>query len=463
MEIIKLKAILAELVSYMENVVPYASAFASTIEGRRVGASSYDKSVSIEPKSGGVTLTCFTGNHFVERSVSDVSQENLKKTADLLLADCQQARINKDSKIVINAGEKISQDFYVEMQENPLDLNLAETLDLAQERRIKIQKLHENIVNCGVRYSFDSKQELFVNRHKTLFQELNRWTSMFYAVFSKDGKSSQIWGGHSLHGGAEHRHMDESYIKKSIADGALLMDAERIKPGTYDCIFSPEMSGMFAHEAFGHGTETDMYLKNRAKGKEYMQKQVASKIVNMYDDANLFPQSGAYYFDNEGNMATSTQIIKDGILVSGMTDLNSATRLNYKPTPNSRRESYNHKVYARMTNTYFAGGGDTLNEMIASIKHGFLVDYPSNGMEDPKGWGIQFEGMYAREIVNGKLTDKYFTPVLVTGYVPDMLMSISMLGTEVKMAGLGMCGKGDKEWVKVSDGGPYMKLKARLA
>ena len=28
--------------------------------------------------------------------------------------------------------------------------------------------------------------------------------------------------------------------------------------------------------------------------------------------------------------------------------------------------------------------------------------------------------------------------------------------------GNGACGKGHKEWVKVADGGPYLKTKARL-
>jgi TldD protein len=83
-------------------------------------------------------------------------------------------------------------------------------------------------------------------------------------------------------------------------------------------------------------------------------------------------------------------------------------------------------------------------------------------MEDPKGWGIQLEGFMAREIRNGKLTGKVFSPVIVTGYVPDLLQSIDMVGKHLHISGLGTCGKGHKEWVKVTDGGPYLKLRARL-
>ena len=84
-------------------------------------------------------------------------------------------------------------------------------------------------------------------------------------------------------------------------------------------------------------------------------------------------------------------------------------------------------------------------------------------MEDPKGWGIQLEGLYLERISSGKLTGQIFSPVIVTGYVPDLLCSIDMVGNESEMSTLGMCGKGYKEWVKVTDGGPYLRLKARIA
>ena len=83
-------------------------------------------------------------------------------------------------------------------------------------------------------------------------------------------------------------------------------------------------------------------------------------------------------------------------------------------------------------------------------------------MEDPKNWGIQCMVNIAREIKDGKLTGSVYSPIVLTGYVPDLLKSISMMSDEVKLSGGGFCGKGYKEWVKVSDGGPYMKARIRL-
>ena len=37
-----------------------------------------------------------------------------------------------------------------------------------------------------------------------------------------------------------------------------------------------------------------------------------------------------------------------------------------------------------------------------------------------------------------------------------------MVSDKEELFGSGMCGKGHKEWVKVSDGGPYLKCKVMI-
>ena len=85
-----------------------------------------------------------------------------------------------------------------------------------------------------------------------------------------------------------------------------------------------------------------------------------------------------------------------------------------------------------------------------------------SGMEDPKHWGIQCIVSRGYEIIDGKLTGKVISPVIMTGYVPDLLGSISMASTDYESHGNGACGKGHKEWVKTVDGGPYLKAVAKL-
>ena len=155
-------------------------------------------------------------------------------------------------------------------------------------------------------------------------------------------------------------------------------------------------------------------------------------------------------------------IIDKGILRKGLSDTQTAMHLGTVPTGNARRESYERKAYTRMTNTYFEPGESTMEEMIASIEDGFLLQGFESGMEDPKNWGIQCMVTSAKEIKNGKLTGKIYSPIVMTGYVPDLLKSITMVSKDLVLSGSGYCGKGYKEFVKTSTGGPAIKARVRL-
>ena len=50
----------------------------------------------------------------------------------------------------------------------------------------------------------------------------------------------------------------------------------------------------------------------------------------------------------------------------------------------------------------------------------------------------------------------------MSGYVPDLLKSITMISDTFEVIGSGSCGKGYKEWVRVSDGGPALKARVKL-
>ena len=115
-----------------------------------------------------------------------------------------------------------------------------------------------------------------------------------------------------------------------------------------------------------------------------------------------------------------------------------------------------------MTNTYFEKGTSKLEDMIKSIKHGYYLAETNNGMEDPKNWQIQCTAEYGLEIKDGKFTGNIVSPVVISGYVPDVLESISMVSDEFRLDGAGYCGKGHKEWVRVCDGGPHLKARVKL-
>ena len=320
----------------------------------------------------------------------------------------------------------------------------------------------EHILNAMVGVGTLEVSKLFVSENRELDQNYTWVNGMMVVIYRDHDKVVQVY-----------KSSNDSCIGTAMEglppqiDGMLhladkLTQAKPITPGVYDVITDPSITGLIAHEAFGHGVEMDQFVKDRALAKEYVGKFVASPICNMRDGAASVVSAASYFFDDDGVLAGDTQIIKDGILLTGISDLASAVQLGTAPTGNGRRESTRRKAYARMTNTFFEKGTDKLEDMIASIDHGYMLFETDNGMEDPKNWAIQCVAQYGIEIVNGKLTDNYVSPVVMSGYVPDLLKSISMVSDDFKVVGAGSCGKGYKEWVRVSDGGPALKVKVKL-
>ncbi len=319
-----------------------------------------------------------------------------------------------------------------------------------------------HLVDCTLSAQSTHVCKLFLTKNRDLRQSYVYSEGSVMTVASDGEKSGMGYRGLSGRCGPELFDGFPAALEEALKDAADVLSAERVVPGEYEIIADPEVAGLIAHEAFGHGVEMDMFVKNRALGADYIGKRVGSDLVTMHEGALAACEVSSYAFDDEGNPAGDVVEIDHGILKTGICDALSALRLGVAPTGNGKRENFEHKAYTRMTNTVFEAGDSTLEEMIASIRHGYLLRGSESGMEDPKHWGIQCIVSRGYEIRDGRLTGKVVAPVVLTGYVPDLLGSVSMLGTQVSVFGTGGCGKGTKEWVKVSDGGPYLKARAIL-
>lgn len=359
--------------------------------------------------------------------------------------------------------EKDNGEFLSEVK-NPLEEDKAseilEKLTLAHD---KAKEKYSQIISLYCDFSITQVNKMFLSKNKDLYQSYvySVLSSTAFAANENDNKVDFMSKSGMV--GSEILDDLEEIVNEACERAEELLKSEKVIPGTYDIICDPDFTGLIAHEAFGHGAEMDMYVKRRAKGQEFTNERVASDKVFMHDGAKSAQEVSSYLFDDEGNRGCDTLIIDRGILKQGMCDELSSILLDTHPTGNGKRESYKRKAYTRMTNTFFQEGEDSLEDMIKSIENGYLLEGFSSGMEDPKNWGIQCVAAKGREIKNGELTGKIVSPVYLTGYVPDLLKSISMVSKGLKLSGAGFCGKGVKEWVKTSTGGSYIKAKGVLS
>ena len=452
------KALVAEL----KKKYDYVSVLGVDVKARSISVSSKLTNISsgMDTECGFVVKAAGDGV-FYEYSLDDI-HGNLQE----LVKEIERSfRFSKALGAAPIGVHDLSDEPLIQSFHRPSDLEAysdEELLSFCRSTRDSVSARSKNLRNVSVNLYTMETSKLFISPNRELDQNYAWVNGRLTVVYQEDGKTVQ-------HGDGENETTLSAVMEKlpGVADKVLyeahmLTTAKPMVPGTYDIVTDTEMTGLICHEAFGHGVEMDMFVKDRALAKDYVGKYVASPIVNMRDGAASTLSAGSYFFDDEGVLAGDTQIIKDGILVTGISDLSSALELGTAPTGNGRRESSRRKAYARMSNTFIEPGADSFEDMIASIDHGYYVCQCDNGMEDPKNWAIQCVAKYAVEIVDGKLTDNWFAPVIISGYVPDLLKSISMVSKNHKIVGAGMCGKGYKEWVRVSDGGPCVKARAKL-
>jgi TldD protein len=329
---------------------------------------------------------------------------------------------------------------------------------------LRDRALAQSSLLADIRLVFEevTVRKLFLSGRREL-EQAYLWSQGSLIPMVRRGEDTRyVHEGFSGLKGGELLEEMEAALPQTVTLAEELLSAGRVSPGTYDVILSPEIAGLLAHEAFGHGVEADMFVKGRARAAAYLGAPVASERVTLRDGARAAEQVGSYWFDDEGTLGGDTVIVERGVMRAGISDLLSALALGTPPTGHGRRESFERKAYARMANTFFAGGPDRLEDMIASISHGYLLEKFSSGMEDPRNWGLQGIVLYGREIAGGRLTGRLVSPVIMTGYVPDVLGSVSGATPEVQLIGVGMCGKGHKEYVKNSMGGPHLKCRLRL-
>ena len=449
----------------------YASLLATDNKGLSLRISQRSKSVSnrnLSTERGIVVRVCKNG-HYMEAAFDDIDTSEPGKSVEKIRSAfaAQEKLLAATATDIYETGtpEDSPLKIFVEKEAEllPEEADISSLVERFTAMSDRGMKEIEAVLDVILTVKATHISKLFMTKNRDLRQSYVHTEGVGVAYAPSESGEIKFWyDGVSGCGGLEILDGLDDILARAPKVMKELRTAGKVEPGEYEIITTPDISGLIAHEAFGHGVEMDMFVKNRALGKDYIGKRVGSDLVTMHEGALCDESVTAYAFDDEGTPAGDVIEIDHGILKSGVCDMLSALRLGCEPTGNGKRENFAHKAYARMTNTVFDSGKDSLDDMIASVKKGYLLDGTESGMEDPKHWGIQCIVSRGYEIIDGKLTGKVVSPVIMTGYVPDLLGNISMASTDREVHGTGACGKGYKEWVKVADGGPYLKTRARL-
>ncbi len=346
------------------------------------------------------------------------------------------------------------------VEKSALDIPLARKKQFLDEYNEIIWST-PRIQTSTISYSDSYKKVIFANSEGSYIEQTKPDLSIRIIVVAREGNEVQqahlslgSRGDFTLIEGL-HRQVEE--IAKRAVE---LLSAPQIKGGEYTVICDPVLAGVFAHEAFGHLSESDFVYENE-KLREIMVlgRKFGEKHLNIVDGAAVPGLRGSYKYDDEGVPASKTYLIREGILVGRLHSRETAAKMGESPTGNARALDYRFQPIVRMTNTFIEPGEASFEDLIAEVKEGVYVKNWYGGMTSMEMF--TFSAGEAYMIRNGKIAE-LLRPVVLTGNVFTTLANIDAIGNDLEMNQGGGCGKGEQVPLPVSNGSPHIRIQKCL-
>jgi TldD protein len=344
---------------------------------------------------------------------------------------------------------------------NPTTKPLAEKKQLLDEYNELIwrtPKLQTSVIGYGDSH----KKTIFISSEGSFItQERSDINLRLSAVATGNGEVQQA----GLSVGSPGDFKAISSLHQQVAGMAKraveLLSSPQVKGGEYTVVLDPILAGVFAHEAFGHLSESDFVYENeRLRQLMVLGKRFGSERLNIVDSAATPGLRGSYKYDDEGVPAVKNYLIREGRLVGRLHSRETAARMGEKPTGNARALNYHYPPIVRMTNTYIEPGSISFDDIIAEIKEGVYAKNWFGGTTAMEMF--TFSAGEAYMIRNGKLAEA-LRPVVLTGNVFITLNNIDAIGNDLEMNQGGGCGKGMQVPLPVANGSPHIRIQKCLA
>lgn len=354
---------------------------------------------------------------------------------------------------------------------DPRLVSLTQKKQLCDRYNQILRHVDPRITTTSVRYGDSTQRIILATSEGTLIEQA--WTDMEMR-FSATARNGELVQTGRETTGSRKAYEDLINLDEQVQDAArravTALSLPPVKGGTYTVVIDPILTGLFVHEAFGHLSEADMAYENPDILEAMsMGRQFGPEELQIFDGAAPTPPShlyegeteggwhrGSYFYDDEGTPATTTQLIKDGILVGRLHSRETAGKLEETPTGNARCLNYYYPPIVRMTNTWIERGETPVEDLFSGIKEGVYARNWLGGMTN--GEMFTFSAGEAWMIRNGKITEPV-RDVTLSGNVFTTLADIEAIGDDFYWDESGGCGKAGQSGLPVGCGGPSLRIR----
>lgn len=235
--------------------------------------------------------------------------------------------------------------------------------------------------------------------------------------------------------------------------------AEVVKAGRYRVLVDNEMSGLLAHESFGHLTEYDLMTTGWSVLNERLGDRLADERLNIVDAPT--PAGGGRVgvhvaVDDEGTRGHDVRILDRGVFKSAMHQRDSAQATHAAPTGNGRALSVRFPPIVRMRNTFVEPGDMSVEEAIESLGDGIYLCGGRGGSPHSDG-SFMFTSSHGYRVEAGRIVAPIKGTSMV-GNILHFLPHIEGITKDFRMFSntFAGCGKWDQSYLHVAMGGPHI-------
>lgn len=360
---------------------------------------------------------------------------------------------NMTKPVKLAKTEIVKDVFSPKLDEDPRKISLSEKMALLKKYN-DIPLSQVKVVTTSTGYREVSRKKFYLSSEGGRIQEDLVTTGIRGLITAKDGNLTQNIrvgiGGSDGFGRIRDREEHFEKQTKLVLD---LLSARPVKSGRYNCVVNPDLSGVFAHEAFGHFSEADIVETLPAmRLKMKIGAALGNEILNIKDDATQRGQLGFYKYDDEGVAVRPVQLIKNGILTGRLHSRRTSAEFGEPLSGHCVAEDFRFAPIIRMGTTFIEPGDKTLEELIQLLGDGLYLSDAKGGQT--AGENFTFGANYGYEVKNGKIGGMV-RDINISGNLYQTLMDISAVGNDLKLSEVGGCGKGQSN-IRSCNGGPHI-------
>jgi TldD protein len=340
----------------------------------------------------------------------------------------------------------------------PEEVEAARKADLLRACDERARAAGDEVAQARIGYVEAKRQiEVFGSDGRAAADDRTRIRLSAQVVARRNGRVETGTDTRGGHAGWELLEDEPESVAAKAAERALtLLDAVDAPTGRLPVVVGNGFGGVLLHEAVGHGLEADAVQKDASIYAGRIGEQVAPGFVTAYDDGSRPNAWGSEGVDDEGTPTGRTTVIEEGRLTSYLYDLLRARKHGVESTGNGRRESFRHVPVPRMTNTFFAPGDATPDELIGGVERGLYAVSFGGGQVEPATGDFVFGVSEGYLIENGRVTAPVRGATLV-GNGLEALRAIDGIAGDLEIA-TGYCGKGGQT-VPAGVGQPHVRIR----